>query len=440
MRRVARPWVIALVGALLGMTAPRASAQVLSLADLEREALKHSPTLAAHDARTRGADADIRKAASPYYPRAALSGSGSVSPGGQLIELQDDDGSTVYVQGSRKLDESGAFRSVFRSTLQLDVGAQLYDFGRTAAAVEAGKSSQRALIAERDAQRRAIVLQVRAAYLGWLNAHQIAQIAAQAAREAGQRRERVQALIDQGVRRATELSPARTDELLTRLELERAEGMLASARLELASVVGLPINDTAEPDLSLLDRSDLPAEASLDATARVLERRRDAAKAIVHMHERAQAPELSASVSAGVRLQNEVFFPMYGGGVNVTVPLWDGGASRAAAAAARARVEEIDAELEAHGRERAHEREAIELDAQSAERRLGIAQELLTECTARLATVESGFELGAMTVEQIAEARTLLRRAQTEVLMAKLARAEAHLRTAPIAAQGGPES
>jgi len=441
--------VVGMALATWGSLTTHASAEVVRLVDLERKAVEQSLSLRANDARARGADADIRKASAAYYPQLWLRGNSGMSPGGQLVNLPnpgnknalaDDD--YILVQGSRTLDDSRAYNGVIRSALQLELASKLYDFGRTAAAVEAGRSTQRSVLAQREAARSDVVRMVRVGYLAWLNAHQVVQFSEQAAREAQQRRERVEALISEGVRPATELAPARTDELLNRLELERARGELSAARLALEHIVGHALPTDAEPELDLL--KDTPASKGVadDPALRALQRQREAALSVVRMHQRERAPDFTATIAAGVRMQTQpgadsgaptnTLFPLYAAGLNVAMPLWDGGLSSASVASAKAKADALAAEISALEKQRGQERKQAALDVQNAQERLDIAQQLLEVCKQRLTDVEAGYELAASTLDQIAQARAMLRRAQTEVLMAKLSRTEAHLRLAPV--------
>ncbi len=428
---------------MLGSFTTSVSAQVVRLAELEQDAVKRSLSLRADDARTRGADADIRKASAAYYPQLWLRGNSGISPGGQLVSIDNPENpkDQFLVQGTRTFGDSRAYSGVIRSALQLELASKLYDFGRTAAAVEAGQSTQRSLLAQREASRTEVVRMVRVGYLSWLSAHQIVEFCEQAAREAQQRRERVEALIGEGVRPATELAPARTDELLNRLELERARGELSAARLALEHIAGQALPSEAEPELDLLQDAPVATRVTDDPALRALQRQREAALSLVRMHERGRAPDLTATIAAGVRMQTQpgadsgvntnTFFPLYAAGINIAMPLWDGGLSSASVASAKAKADELEAQLKTLEQRREQQRKQAVLDVQNAQERLDIAEQLLGVCKQRLTDVEAGYELAASTLDQIAQARSLLRRAQTEVLMARLSRAEAHLRWAP---------
>jgi len=404
------------------------AAEVVALAELEKLALRNRPALAADFARERAAEADLDKARSGYYPRLQLLAQSSLGPGRQLIAIKDPAGNDVLVSGSRKLDQPGAFDPQLRHDLGLQLDGSIYDFGRTRAALDAGRARQASAEAEEEATRMAIVRGVRSAYLLWLSNSELHALATQALSEARGRRERVEALIGEGVRPKADLSTARTDELLAGLELERASGELRASRLALSQAVGGDLPDAAEPDHTLLTR-DLPLQpATTDAGLRALEAQQRAQSASARMQEKTTAPQLSGSLLAGAHAQGLTLFPTYLVGISFSLPLWDGGGSSAAAASARAHADELGALMQKREQERQGDIARARLDADNAVARLQTADELLAACEQRASEAEQGYELGASSIEQLAQARALLRRARTEVVLAKVSRAEAALR------------
>ena len=73
------------------------------------------------------------------------------------------------------------------------------------------------------------------------------------------------------------------------------------------------------------------------------------------------------------------------------------------------------------------QREA-QIDIDSARARLATSEELIAVCSARLADAEAGYELGVSSIDLIAQARSLLRRAKTEALLARVDHAAARMR------------
>ncbi len=405
-----------------------ASANVVSLAQLEQLALRDRQALAIDAAHVRAADAEIERARSGARPRIDLEARTSVSPGRELIEVEDRSGEAYKVAGQRAIDQDDAFLPQVRYGLDVELRHNIYDFGRTAASVEAARAARATAQARGQASSQRILQQLRAAYLVWLSRAELHAIAERAAADARARRERVEALIAEGARPAAELSPAQADEMLAALELERARGELAEAKLSVAQVVGQPLEASAQPDRSLLELSAADGAGSGgEAALRALERQRDAENARARAALRTDAPVLAGVVSAGVHAQNDTAFPSYAVGVSLKVPLSDGGSAEASASAARARAQALAATIDDHSQALADGRARAALAQQNAGARLRAAEALLKVSQARLADAERAYELGAGGLQGIGQARAMLRRAETEVVLAKVARAGAVL-------------
>lgn len=433
MEMLTRLMILALIWLALG---PRpVAAEIVPLSALETAALRNRPALAADAARASAAQAEIDKAQSAYYPRLLLNAQSVAAPGRALVRVRDVNGPVTaepyVVQGARDFSQgAAAFAPQLHNQVGLQLDSNLYDFGRTRAALDAGRARYASAEAEEEATRTAIVRAVRGAYLAWLSTSELYAIAGQAASDAESRRDRVQALIGEGVRPKAELSPARADEMLAKLELERARGELESAKLTLAQAVGARLPQSAEPDRALLQTEAEVQPAPSDPTLRALELEQQAASASARAQDKLTAPLLTANALAGARVQGLTPFPVYAIGINFSVPLSDGGNAKASAAAIRAHADELGARRRQHEEQRQGELAHARLDAANAVTRLHTAQALLEVCDQRVNETEQSYELGAGSLEQLAQARALLRRARTEVVLARVAHAEATLRVA----------
>jgi outer membrane protein TolC len=424
---------VATLALLLLPLQPRpVAAEVIALSKCEKLALKDRPALASDAARLRGARAETDRASSAYYPSLSFEAQSSVSPGSVLFSVADPaTGSRYLVPGAPDLGSGRAFDPQFRQELALELRGTIYDFGRTAAAVEAGRARQGAGVASADATRARIVGFVRSAYLAWLGASELQNIAAQAAADAENRRTHLEALIAEGVKPHADLSPALSDELLIKLELERARGELRTAKLMLEQAIGKPLSETAEPDLALLQRVATVSTPAPDPALRALASQREAANKTTRQQDKGNAPVLTGKLSAGARAQGTTVFPAYAVGIGFSVPLWDGGVAHANAAVARARVDELSAQMRERRELHRNDLQRARLDAANANARLTSAEALLETCTQRLQEAEESYELAAGSIDQVAQAREMLRRARSEVVLAKLARVDAELRIAP---------
>jgi outer membrane protein TolC len=418
----------------LALSPHLARAEVVTLPALEALALKARPTLDAGSARARAAEAEIDKARSSRYPTLGLEVDSSLAPGRKLVTIQaagtSGEENQYVVQAARKISDTGAFKPQLRNELGLQLNGNIYDFGRSNAAIEASRAQHASAQAEEEAARTAIVRGVRGAYLAWLGASELHAIAEQAAKDATGRREHVEALISEGVRPTADLSPARADEMLAQLELERARGDLRTAALDLEQAVGSPLPADAQPDRSLLQSDVAPVAAPEDPALRALELQQHAANAAARAEENARNPLLTGNAAAGLRTQGLSVFPLYTIGIGFALPLWDGGVSSANASAARAHAAEIEAHVRERQQARAGEVDRAHVDAENADSRLQTASGLLEIAQQRTHEAEQAYELGVVGLDQLAQARSLLRRAQTEIVLARIARAEAALRLA----------
>jgi len=428
---------------LLGVfSVSAARAQVITLAELERQAVQKRPALDANEAATRGAQAEVDRAFAAYYPVVSFETSAAVSPGNQLRgidceALDECDGGEYAVAVTRELGEDVRVSDVLDAlgpTLRYGAGVEakmsLYDFGRTSAAVDASRAKRSAVHSERDVTRMKIVKLVRAGYLGWLAANELLSVTEVASADAKERSARVSDLISEGMRPRADLTPVRSDELLAELELERARGDLAKRKLLLEHAVGAPLPDGAIPDRTLLEYEGATRDAD-DPELRALELERLAAGKTADALDQSDNAVLGGLTSLGIYGELGSFAPNYNIGLNLSVPLWDGGGDEASAAAARARKAGIDAQIREHEIARKQEQREVSVDVANATKRLTTADALLASTTAQLEEAEARYDLGGGGIEPIAVARAMMRRAHTELLLAKIARVEAALRALP---------
>jgi outer membrane protein TolC len=434
-----------LAGVCVAVTAPLAHAQTrtVTLEALEQQALASRQSLSAQQARIRRAAAEVERRRSAYNPSITLGSDVALSPGGTLEHVAGVDlnpAHEILVQGIRKIGDRDAFAAQARYGATLDISMNLYDFGRTALAVEAARAEQAAASADDQATRRQVMDDVRTAYLAWLTAIEVATLSEQAVADAQARHQRVVDLVAEGMKPAADISPVASDEALARLEASRSRANVENARIMLDAAIGGGLPADAEPDRRALQIDLLPSsiaggksESSADAAVHALERQRDAARATASMYDRLHAPVIGADAQVGVRAQNPIVggglsgvFPMYRVGVSVSVPLWDGGSASANANVARAQAEELGARSRELSQARQTVRSQAEADAAAAQERLRIARELLALSERRVREAEERYEEAGGPVEAIAEANAMRRRANAEIVLAEIATARAH--------------
>jgi outer membrane protein len=352
------------------------------------------------------------------------------------VRIADEkSGDTFLVGGSRELGQDGAFVPQLRNGATLSAQANLYDFGRTKAAIAAGEAARDAVKASGEVSEEALVRAVRGSYLSWLGAYEQLRQNLANRDDADTRTGRVRALVAEGVRPKSDVAPAETELLLSELELTRAKGAESDARLLLEHLTGTALSESAEPDRSVLDRQlpEAPANPELDAGLRALALQREAMLATSRAQKKERLPVLGAGLSVGVRNQFSFVFPTYGAGLSLSVPLWDGGMANANAEASKARSDELSMRMQERKREQAFAEARAKKKVEQAEAQLTVASALLEQCQKRLGEAEQGYQVSAFGIDQVYAARSVLRRAEIAVLEARLARTSAVLDVAPVA-------
>ncbi len=421
----------AVVVALAAMLAPAAgaAAEVVTLQELEELALQNQARWEAVEARSVRAGADVDAARAGQMPTFWLNISGVVAPGSDIERVQTVDGREVNVRASPTVRESTAFRPNIRYEGTIDLRAPLYD-GQTRAAIKAAEAYRAAVQASSGASRETVLAMVRASYLDWMANHLVHGVAATSAEEAKGQRERVEARVADGDRSGSELDAARYEELQAELVAADAMARAVAAKRLLGSAVGTELSSEAEPDTQLfeIDSTDFGSDAGWEVEA--LERQRDAAHQEAQMHRKGRVPVLAVIGQTGLAGVNEQVFPMYRLGLNLAVPLWDGGRALALAHSADAQAIELDALARDAHVARNDERQQARLDRQHVEEQLTIANSLVEVSEKRVEQAQTSYDLGASDLEAVADAREALRDAQSRRVQIQVARTDAIFRLA----------
>ena len=417
--------VVVVLAALLAPAG--ASAEVVTLEELEELALQNRARWDAVEARSVQAGADVDAARAGKMPTFWMNISSVVAPGSDIERVQTTDGREVNVRASPTVGERTAFRPNIRYEGTIDMRAPLYD-GQTRAAVRAAEAYRAAAQASSGASRETVLAMVRASYLDWTANHLMHGLAATSAEEAKAQRERIAARVADGDRPGSELDAARYEELQAELVAANALAKTVTAKRLLESAVGTELSPEAEPDTELLaiDSGDSGTDAGWEVEA--LEHQRDAARQEAQMYRKGRVPVLAILGQTGVAGVNEQVFPMYRLGLNLAVPLGDGGRAVAMAQAADAQASELEARARDAQIAQNDDRQQALLDRQHAEQQLVLANSLVAVSEKRVGQAQTSYDLGASVLEAVADARAALRDAQSRRVQIQVARADAVLR------------
>ena len=418
----------AVVVTLAAMLTPAgASAEVVTLEELEELALQNQARWEAVEARSVQAGAEVDAASAGKMPAFWMNVSTVVAPGSDIERVRTVDGREVNVRASPTVGERTAFRPNIRYEGTIDMRAPLYD-GRTRAAIKAAEAYRAAAEASSGASRETVLTMVRASYLDWTASHSVHRLAATSAQEAKAQRERIAERVADGDRPGSEVDAARYEELQAELVAADAFARAVDARRLLESAVGAELSPEAEPDTQLLEIDANDSDSDADWEVEALERQRDAVRQEARMHRKSRVPVLAVIGQTGLAGINERVFPMYRLGLNLAVPLWDGGRAVALAHAADAQAVELDARARDAHVARNDERQQALLDRQHAEEQLTLANSLVAVSEKRVGQAQTSYDLGASDLEAVADARAALRDAQSRRIEIQVARTDAVLR------------
>jgi outer membrane protein len=400
--------VLALTGVLQAQTP-----QHLTLADVERLALAGNPLVQASrlSAAAEHQVTEEQKAAL----RPALIGS--------FTTVGADSGSRL---AAGALTNPAVFN---RLATGLTASQLLTDFGRshnlTASADLRAQASDQSTLDT----RAQVLIQADRAYFALLRANAVLKVAQETVTERQLVADQVGALARSNLKSQLDVSFAEVNLGQAQLLLESAQNEVHAAESDLASAMGAaapasgyaldeapmpdPLADSAEPLLqqALKDRPDIAS----------LRLRESAARRYAEAERDLTMPTIAVAASAGFAPAGDIQVPnRYGAiGLNVNIPILNGGLFRARRSEAELRAQAAaQAVLDLENRVSRDVRVAW-LDAQTAFRRLALTAQVLQQAQLALDLSQRRYELGLSSIIELTQAQLNLTAAQIDSTAAK---------------------
>jgi outer membrane protein len=377
---------------------PAPPAANLSLREAKLYALRNNPRIRAADWNTEAAQSVVREVGSARLPTVSGLATG--------VEAQH---SSILAAGA--LQTSSLYSRVSSG---IAVSQLVTDFGRTAGLTQSAELRRQAQAGSASAMRQAVLLQVDQAYFQALGG--IAALgAAQAAVNSSEVRLRqIRALSESAMRSTLDVRFAEVALSQTQLEVYQAENMAAAAQSNLAAALGL---DHTEP-FSLADEA-MPAalEATPDARVqeglrnrpelRVLTLLRDAARSFAQAEGRLKMPTVSVLGAAGVVPAGDPRLPntYSAAGVNVTIPILNGGLFAARRSEAEQRAAAAESDVRTMSVQIAREVRVAWLEANTAARRMDVTARLVTEAIEALRLAQTRYDAGLGSIVELSQAQ-----------------------------------
>lgn len=392
-----RPVLLLLGAGLFAARTACPEAARLSLDEAEALALSQNPAVSAARLLADAAAQLPKQARSAYQPQLSAN----------LTAVDASDGSRIGAGGLTNpvlYDHSGG---------GLGATLLLTDFGRTPHLVAAASRRAEAGSHGADEVRAQVRLAVRRAYAGVLRAEALLKVAEETVTARQLVADQIQALANAKLRSDLDVGFAQVNLTEAKLLLEGARNDVTAARAELANVIGSP--SAAEAALA-----DLPAPEPLPSAepafvAQALAQRPDllAARSDAESARQVQKaesalffPTLSAAGTIGrVWDGSPALKPSWAaGGVNLEIPLWNGGLTAARHREAQLRAESAAENLRDLAARIARDVQVAYLDAMTAYQRLGLTDELVRQAKRAFDLSKSRYDLGLGSIVELSQA------------------------------------
>jgi outer membrane protein len=431
-----------LIATMFLLAQPALSQQhALTLDEAKQLALEHNPELDAGGQDVGIARSELTVARSGYLPSVSASVTGV---GGKAY---DDHGSAAASSLAPRIAAGGLNASsvLDRAAAGIALNQLITDFGRTGHLVNSARST---LLAEQDRYedlRQRLLLRVTADYYRALEAQSTLEVAQKSYDERKLLFDQIDLLEKNKLKSGLDVGFAGVNLDQARLLILRAQDEVASALAELSSAIGLPSPPELAPQPE--DSPTAAPEAALEpllqqALARPELKGLREASAAAHLYAKAQRglanPSLSLVGVAGTAPFGDARVPQnyLAGGVNLSIPIFEGGRLRAQYEEAACRARQAADALGAAELAVTRDVRVAWLRARAEYESIGVAQRLRTTAGQALELAESRYRLGLSSIVE-------LNRAQLNDLDAQIAyvraRCDYRIASAQLAYQTGGE-
>jgi outer membrane protein len=376
----------------------------LTLAEAQRVAIQNNPQFTAAKFTAAAAEQVPAQYHAAYEP----------SLFGSLTGVGADNGSRLAAGG---LNNPVVYN---RLGSGLTVSQMLTDFGRTGNLVAMAKLRAQAQNEATETTRAQILLAVSRAYFAVLRGHAVLHVATQTVEARKLVADQVAALAESKLKSTLDVSFANVNLSEARLLLSQAQNDLKSAETDLATAMGLPNErafDLAEEGMAPLpDRVDELLRTAMQSRPELRDLRLEesAAERFTKAERALVYPSLGLIGSAGFAPAAYQTVPgQYGAvGVNVNIPLFNGGLYKARRTEAEFRAKAAQQGVTDLENRVARDVRLAFLNATTAYDRLGLTKQLLDQAQLALDLAQARYDLGLGSIVELSQAQLALTSAQ----------------------------
>lgn len=387
----------------------------LTLEQAEMMGVANHPRLAASQAQALAARQQIREARSAFFPQVS---------GDAMAVGVDGDKSQLAAAGSL-----GASTMSSRQSDGLNATQLITDFGRTSSLASQAKHVAEAEGANAATTRAQVLLGVDQAYFNVLEAQEILRVANETVQSRQLILDRVSALAEARLKSELDVSFAKVDMGNAQLLQIQAGNRVNEAYAQLSNALGYREQrvfqlaeaepySTPSPDLSPLLAQAFKNRPEILAQSQQVE----AARNFVSAQRAAQYPVIQAIGSAGVspvRDAAEIDGNYAAAGINLSMPLLNGGQLSAKVAEAQYRAAEAAHLLDNLENDVARDVRTVWLRAMTAYRKISISESLLANASQSLDLAQARYTSGLSSIIELSQAQLNKTQAEIDVASAR---------------------
>ena len=412
---------------------PVPSSRTLTLDDALQAARSRHPQIRQASAASAAASARVEEALAPLLPQVTGSGSYQRTTANYTSRPGSLPSSISGSSGTESWDSFNYFN------FGVNAGVLLYDFGQTRGR---WRSSQASLAAQEESERTALSLVLFAARTSYFQARAargLVDVARQTLANQRKHLDQTEGFVEVGTQAPIALAQTRTAVANARVQLIAAENGYATAKAQLNQAMGVEgptdydVADAPAPEVegeegtagALLGEA-VKARPELVTFARQIE----AQVLTIQSVQGAYGPSLGASTGlteAGVSMSQLTW--NWNALLSLSVPIFQGGQTRAQVREAKANLESLRAQAELERQQIGFEVEQARLAVRAAKETVVAAGEALTNGREQLRLAEGRFETGVGSILELSDAQVALTSAGQQAVQAEytLAQARAQL-------------
>jgi outer membrane protein len=310
----------------------------------------------------------------------------------------------------------------------ITVNQMVADFGRTRNLIESSKLRAQAQDQVTETTRADLLVATDRSYFAVLRAHAVLSVAEQTVAARQLVSEQVTALEANRLKSTLDVSFANVNLADARLLLVQAQNDVHSAEAELAAALGLPAQSAftlAEEDMpaSLPNQVDPLIQDALRNRPELKDLRLEqlAAERFARAEHALYYPTIGATGTTGlVPAADQAVAGRYGAiGVNVNIPVFNGGLFKARQTEAELRAQAATQNINDLANRVTRDVRVAYLAAQTAYQRLALTDQLLKQAQLALDLAQSRYDLGLSSIIELSQAQLNLTSAQIAVASAK---------------------